>query len=86
MSLASIFSKNTKIILIIYLNSIQNEKQTIVLCLHCRSDTYWLTLESRRFPVLGEVSCFVRTLITKETEQGVTITLYHLNMYLHVGW
>ena len=31
-----------------------------------------LTLESRRFPVLGEVSC----LIAKETEQGVTITCY----------
>ena len=36
-----------------------------------------LTLESRRFPVLGEVFCFYRTLlIAKETEQVVTITLF----------
>ena len=33
-----------------------------------------LTLESWRFPVLGEVSCST-SLIAKETEQGVTITL-----------
>ena len=31
-----------------------------------------LTLESRRFPVMGIGLC----LITKETEQGVTITLF----------
>ena len=38
-----------------------------------------LTLESRRFSVSGEVSCFVRNLpITKETEQGVLITMYIL--------
>ena len=32
-----------------------------------------LTLDSRRFPVLGEVSFCV---IAKETQQGVTITLF----------
>ena len=39
-----------------------------------------LTLESRRFPVLGEVSCFIKTLPNRlKTEQGVTITVYIVN-------
>ena len=38
-----------------------------------------LTLESRRFPVMGKVSCVLLglCLIAKETEQGVTISEAH---------
>ena len=43
-----------------------------------------LTLESPRFPVLGEVSfCVILCLIAKETEQGVTITF--TSFYLLIG-
>ena len=43
-----------------------------------------LTLESRMFPVLGEVSYYVRTLPNrKEMEQKVTMTLcYYLNIFV----
>ena len=43
--------------------------------------TRMLTLESRRFPVLGEVSFLSGLrLMAKETEQGVTITWSRLGL------
>ena len=44
---------------------------------------YVLTLESHRFPVLGEVSFCIRTLLmAKETEQGVTFTYKFVTAYM----
>ena len=45
-------------------------------CVKSRILSFMLTLESRRFPVMGEVSLCIICLISKETEQGVTLTLF----------
>ena len=43
---------------------------------------FMLALVFRRFQVMGEVSlCLELSLIAKETEQGVTITLSNFPMY-----